>query len=111
MEDRIDASIATWLRAQDCAAKDGVRDPASTAILVCGMKGMFEGVKAFAEANGVPEGRLAHQSGTPCRLQPGPRAHNRTERDLVLNRPIAFPSAERRPAICPCRTLPPSTTL
>jgi NAD(P)H-flavin reductase len=33
-------------------------NPKATAILVCGMKGMFEGVKAFAAEHGIPEERV-----------------------------------------------------
>jgi len=43
---------------QDVAAGAGVDAPKSTAILVCGTKGMFEGVKDFAADNGVPEDKI-----------------------------------------------------
>jgi len=36
----------------------GVRRPESTGILLCGMKGMAEGVKALAAEVGVPEGNV-----------------------------------------------------
>ena len=43
---------------QDVCQSAGIDDPKSTAILVCGMKGMFEGVKELATEAGMPEDRL-----------------------------------------------------
>lgn len=43
---------------QDVAGADGVANPKATAVLLCGMKGMSEGVKAFAEEAGIPEDRV-----------------------------------------------------
>jgi len=43
---------------QDAAAAAGLVNPKETAILLCGMKGMAEGVKALAAEAGVPEGRV-----------------------------------------------------
>ena len=43
---------------QDVAAKKGIDDPKSTAILLCGMKGMAEGVKEMATEVGIPEDRV-----------------------------------------------------
>ena len=43
---------------QDAAKAAGVERPESTAILICGMKGMAEGVKALAAEVGIPEDRV-----------------------------------------------------
>ena len=43
---------------QDVAKAAGVASPKATAILMCGMKGMTEGVKALAEDEGIPEDRV-----------------------------------------------------
>lgn len=43
---------------QDAAKKDGCDNPKNTAILLCGMKGMAEGVKELAEELGIPEDRV-----------------------------------------------------
>ena len=43
---------------QDVAKAAGVADPKSTAILLCGMKGMAEGVKELAAECGIPEERV-----------------------------------------------------
>jgi len=43
---------------QDVAKAAGVASPKATAILMCGMKGMAEGVKALAEDEGIPEDRV-----------------------------------------------------
>ena len=43
---------------QDVARTAGISEPASTAILVCGMKGMFEGVKKLASDVAIPEDRI-----------------------------------------------------
>ena len=43
---------------QDAAKAAGVERPESTAILICGMKGMAEGVKALAAEVGIPEERV-----------------------------------------------------
>lgn len=43
---------------QDVAKEQGIDDPKSTAILLCGMKGMATGVKELAEEVGIPEERV-----------------------------------------------------
>ena len=43
---------------QDVAKAAGVPNPKSTAILLCGMKGMAEGVKELAAECGVPEDKV-----------------------------------------------------
>jgi len=43
---------------QDVAQAAGVANPKATAILLCGMKGMSEGVKEFAADAGIPEDRV-----------------------------------------------------
>ena len=43
---------------QDVAKAAGVAEPKSTAILLCGMKGMAEGVKELAAECGIPEERV-----------------------------------------------------
>lgn len=43
---------------QDVAKEAGVANPKATAVLLCGMKGMAEGVKEFAAENGIPEDRV-----------------------------------------------------
>ena len=43
---------------QDAAGKAGIPNPKSTAVLVCGMKGMFEAVKEMATEAGVPEDKV-----------------------------------------------------
>ena len=43
---------------QDVAAASGVPSPGSTLVLMCGMKGMAEGVKALASEVGIPEERV-----------------------------------------------------
>jgi NAD(P)H-flavin reductase len=43
---------------QDAAKAAGFKKPASTAILLCGMKGMAEAIKELAAEAGVPEGNV-----------------------------------------------------
>jgi len=43
---------------QDVAKAAGVANPKATVILMCGMKGMAEGVKEFAADEGIPEDRV-----------------------------------------------------
>jgi NAD(P)H-flavin reductase len=43
---------------QDVAKAAGVANPKATAVLMCGMKGMSEGVKEFAADAGIPEDRV-----------------------------------------------------
>ena len=43
---------------QDAIKAAGVAKPENTAILLCGMKGMFEGLKELAAEVGMPEERL-----------------------------------------------------
>jgi NAD(P)H-flavin reductase len=43
---------------QDVAKAAGVANPKGTAVLLCGMKGMAEGVKEFAADAGIPEDRV-----------------------------------------------------
>lgn len=41
-----------------CKSQDVITSPKSTAILLCGMKGMFEGLKELAEEAGIPEDKV-----------------------------------------------------
>jgi len=41
-----------------CKAADDIESPKSTAILLCGMKGMFEGIKELAAEVGIPEDKV-----------------------------------------------------
>ena len=43
---------------QDVAKAGGIGDPAKTAVLLCGMKGMAEGVKAVCAEAGIDESRV-----------------------------------------------------
>lgn len=43
---------------QDVAKAAGVPSPERTLVLMCGMKGMAEGVKALAAEVGLPEERV-----------------------------------------------------
>jgi len=43
---------------QDVAKEAGVANPKATAVLLCGMKGMAEGVKEFAAECGIPDDRV-----------------------------------------------------
>ena len=52
------SAISPLAAAGDVAGADGVANPKATAVLLCGMKGMSEGVKAFAEEAGIPEDRV-----------------------------------------------------
>eukprot|EP00188_Purpureofilum_apyrenoidigerum_P002790 Plantae.Rhodophyta-Purpureofilum_apyrenoidigerum.ctg2853.p1 GENE.Plantae.Rhodophyta-Purpureofilum_apyrenoidigerum.ctg2853~~Plantae.Rhodophyta-Purpureofilum_apyrenoidigerum.ctg2853.p1 ORF type:complete len:296 (+),score=49.56 Plantae.Rhodophyta-Purpureofilum_apyrenoidigerum.ctg2853:271-1158(+) len=43
---------------QDALKEDGVPDPSSTGVLLCGVKGMVEDVKAYLTSQGVPEDQI-----------------------------------------------------
>ena len=52
------ASKKTSVPNGSASKEAGVPNPKSTAILLCGMKGMAEGVKEFAAEAGIPEDKV-----------------------------------------------------